>query len=410
MTEYRVARAWQDARVAKIWAGSNEIMKELIGRDLGSSGHELTPKSRRWRQHGPLMRLMSCDRLDGPDSPSGEPSKDRSPASAPRPRRRRDHRRTAEGAGARPGDSRRHLRRMRRARDEHGGNMARRIAVQLGLDGVSAATVNRFCASSVQTARMAFHAIKAGEGDGVRLGWGGVRLALPQLQGTRVGSDEQPEPGCSSTPAREAAAPRRQRGRGATPVRRACCPTSTSPWDRRRRTSPRLRGISRGRAGRVRRPVSQNLCREGHRERLLRGGDRTGTACQTAPRCGADDGPRAGTTLEAVARLRPVFRADGTVTAGNCCPLNDGAAAVVIMTDTRAAELGLTPLARIVAHRRVSALSPEIMGLGPVEASQRALARAGDDDRRHGAGRDQRGLRRPGDRVLTASWGSTSTG
>src|SRR5215218_5361028 len=84
-----------------------------------------------------------------------------------------------------------------------------------------------------------------------------------------------------------------------------------------------------------------------------------------------DDGPRPGTTMEAVAALPPVFRADGTVTAGNCCPLNDGAAAVVIMSDVRAAELGLRPLARIVATG-VSALSPEIMGLGPVEASRRA--------------------------------------
>jgi acetyl-CoA C-acetyltransferase len=90
----------------------------------------------------------------------------------------------------------------------------------------------------------------------------------------------------------------------------------------------------------------------------------------------ADDGPRPGTTMEAVAALKPVFRPDGTVTAGNCCPLNDGAAAVVIMSDQRAAELGLTPLARIVATG-VSALSPEIMGLGPVEASHRALANAG---------------------------------
>jgi acetyl-CoA C-acetyltransferase len=90
----------------------------------------------------------------------------------------------------------------------------------------------------------------------------------------------------------------------------------------------------------------------------------------------ADDGPRPGTTLEKVAALKPAFRPDGTVTAGNCCPLNDGAAAVVVMSDRRAAELGLTPLARIVASG-VSALSPEIMGLGPVEASKRALARAG---------------------------------
>jgi acetyl-CoA C-acetyltransferase len=88
-----------------------------------------------------------------------------------------------------------------------------------------------------------------------------------------------------------------------------------------------------------------------------------------------DDGPRPGTTIEAVSALKPAFRPDGTVTAGNCCPLNDGAAAVVIMSDRRAAELGLTPLARIVATG-VSALSPEIMGLGPVEASHRALASA----------------------------------
>jgi len=89
-----------------------------------------------------------------------------------------------------------------------------------------------------------------------------------------------------------------------------------------------------------------------------------------------DDGPRPGVTLDAVAGLKPVFRPDGRITAGNCCPLNDGAAAVVIMSDTRARELGLTPLARIVSTG-VTALSPEIMGLGPVEASRQALARAG---------------------------------
>ncbi len=88
-----------------------------------------------------------------------------------------------------------------------------------------------------------------------------------------------------------------------------------------------------------------------------------------------DDGPRAGVTYDAVADLKPVFRPDGVVTAANCCPLNDGAAAVVIMSDTKAKELGLTPLARIVSTG-VTGLSPEIMGLGPVEASKQALARA----------------------------------
>ena len=89
-----------------------------------------------------------------------------------------------------------------------------------------------------------------------------------------------------------------------------------------------------------------------------------------------DDGPRAGVTMGAVAQLKPVFRPDGRVTAGNCCPLNDGAAAVVVMSDVKARELGITPLARIVSTG-VTALSPEIMGLGPVEASNQALRRAG---------------------------------
>jgi acetyl-CoA C-acetyltransferase len=89
-----------------------------------------------------------------------------------------------------------------------------------------------------------------------------------------------------------------------------------------------------------------------------------------------DDGPRAGVTLEAVSELKPVFRPDGRITAGNCCPLNDGAAAVVVMSDTKARELGITPLARIVSTG-VTGLSPEIMGLGPVEASGQALRRAG---------------------------------
>ena len=90
----------------------------------------------------------------------------------------------------------------------------------------------------------------------------------------------------------------------------------------------------------------------------------------------ADDGPRAGVTYEAVADLKPVFRPDGVVTAGNCCALNDGAAAVVVMSDTKARELGLTPLARIVSTG-VTGLSPEIMGLGPVEATRQALHHAG---------------------------------
>jgi acetyl-CoA C-acetyltransferase len=89
-----------------------------------------------------------------------------------------------------------------------------------------------------------------------------------------------------------------------------------------------------------------------------------------------DDGPRPGTTVEKLATLKPAFRPDGKVTAGNACPLNDGAAAVIVMSDTRARELGITPLARIVSSG-VTALNPEIMGLGPIEASRQAMKRAG---------------------------------
>jgi acetyl-CoA C-acetyltransferase len=89
-----------------------------------------------------------------------------------------------------------------------------------------------------------------------------------------------------------------------------------------------------------------------------------------------DDGIRAGTTKEKLAELKPAFRPDGTVTAGNACPLNDGAAAVLVMSDTKAKALGLTPLARIVSSG-VSGLNPEIMGLGPIEACRQALGRAG---------------------------------
>ena len=124
-----------------------------------------------------------------------------------------------------------------------------------------------------------------------------------------------------------------------------------------------------------------------------------------------DDGIRAGTTVEGLAKLKPVFRPDGTVTAGNACPLNDGAAAVIVMSDTKAKELGITPLARIVSSG-VSALNPEIMGLGPIEACRQALQARRQDDRRHRPRRDQRGLRRAGDPVghaTSASRGRSST-
>ncbi len=258
-------------------------------------------------------------------------------------------------------------------RDEHGGNLGRRVAVQLGLDQVPAVTVNRFCASSAQTARMAFHAIKAGEGDAFVSA--GVECVSRYVGFGSAGVDA---PG-SHNPA-FAAAERRTMATA----------TSNAPWH-----DPREDGelpdiyIAMGQtAENV--AVSRGISRREQDEFGVRSQNRAEQAIAdgffaaeispvTRPDgqvVSTDDGPRPGTTLDGIAGLKPVFRPDGTVTAGNCCPLNDGAAAVVIMSDARAAALGLTPLARIVATG-VSALSPEIMGLGPVEASRRALARAG---------------------------------
>ena len=258
-------------------------------------------------------------------------------------------------------------------RDEHGGNMARRVAVQLGLDGVPAATINRFCASSVQTARMAFHAIKAEEGHAYVSA--GVECVSRYRSFGSAGVD-----------ATDTQNPIFADAGGRT---RATAETN-EPWH-----DPRLDGqlpdiyIAMGQtaenvatAYQISRAEqdefgvrSQNLA-----EKAIANGvfadEISPVTLPDGRLVSTDDGPRPGTTLEAVSALKPVFRPDGTVTAGNCCPLNDGAAAVVIMSELRAAELGLTPLARIVATG-VSALSPEIMGLGPIEASRRALERAG---------------------------------
>ncbi|TDD71065.1 acetyl-CoA C-acetyltransferase [Jiangella aurantiaca] len=258
-------------------------------------------------------------------------------------------------------------------RDEQGGNVARRIAVQLGLDGVPAATINRFCASSVQTARMAFHAIRAGEGDvfvsaGVEcvsryVGFGGAGVDPVETQNP-VFADAQ------ARTARYAATnetwhdPRAdgeladiyiQMGQTAENVATAVGVT--------RADQDEFAVLSQARA--------EQAMKDGFFAREI-----VPITRPDGQVVDSDDSPRPGTTLEKLAALQPVFRPDGTVTAGNCTPLNDGAAAVVIMSDTRARELGLAPLARIVATA-ASALSPEIMGLGPVEASRRVLARAG---------------------------------
>jgi acetyl-CoA C-acetyltransferase len=258
-------------------------------------------------------------------------------------------------------------------RDEHGGNMARRIAVQLGWDQTPATTINRFCASSVQTARMAFHAIKAGEGDifvssGVECvsryrNFGSAGVDAADTQNPLFADAQQRTLKYADTndtwhdPRADGQLPDIYIAMGQTAENVAT-----------------LRGISRADqdAFGVR---SQNLAEESIRTGFF-AREITPVELPDGTIVTTDDGPRPGTTLEKVSQLQPVFRANGTVTAGNCCPLNDGAAAVVIMSDTKARELGLTPLARIVATG-VSALSPEVMGLGPVDATRQALARAG---------------------------------
>ncbi len=256
---------------------------------------------------------------------------------------------------------------------EQGVNMARRVAVALGFDGLPGTTVNRFCASSVQTSRMAFHAIRAGEGHAFVSAGVECVSRYPAFAGAGGGGEEYVNPVFDQARERTAAtAVSNQTWRD--PREDGLLPDVYIAMGQTAENLATSRGISRAEQDEfgVR---SQNLA-----EKAIANGffDREIVPVSTPDGTvvSRDDGPRPGVTLEGVAGLRTVFRENGTVTAGNCCPLNDGAAAVVIMSDTRAAELGITPLARIVSTG-VSALSPEIMGLGPVEASRRALALAG---------------------------------
>ncbi|HXF19032.1 MAG TPA: acetyl-CoA C-acetyltransferase [Streptosporangiaceae bacterium] len=255
---------------------------------------------------------------------------------------------------------------------EQGFNMARVVAVLLGYDHLPGTTITRYCSSSLQTTRMAFHAIKAGEGD-VFIS-AGVECVSRFTAGS---SDSWPDTHNQSYAGAEARSAQRA-GAGAPvwhdPREDGAIPDIYIAMGQTAENLAQLRGITRAAQDEfgVR---SQNLA-----EKALANGfwqrDITPVTLPDGTVVSADDGPRPGTTLEKVAALQPVFRPDGTVTAGNCCPLNDGAAAVVVMSDIKAAELGITPLARIVSTG-LTALSPEIMGLGPVEASRQALSRAG---------------------------------
>jgi acetyl-CoA C-acetyltransferase len=255
---------------------------------------------------------------------------------------------------------------------ESGNNMGRIVNILNGMDDVPGATLTRYCASSVQTTRMAFHAIKAGEGD-VFIS-AGVEMVSRFAKGT---SDHWPDtnnPLFDEAKARTANAAENGATEWHDPRDDGTLPDIYIAMGQTAENLALLRNLDRKELDEfgVR---SQNLAEkaiaDGFWEREI-----TPVTTPDGTLVTKDDGPRAGVTYEAVSQLDPVFRPDGVVTAGNCCPLNDGAAAVVIMSDTKAAELGLTPLARIVATG-VSALSPEIMGLGPVEATKRALVHAG---------------------------------
>jgi acetyl-CoA C-acetyltransferase len=256
---------------------------------------------------------------------------------------------------------------------KQGVNMARRVAVALGQDSLPGTTVNRFCASSVQTSRMAFHAIRAGEGHAFVSAGVECVSQYPAFTGAGAGREEFLNPIFDKARARtEAVATSNETWHD--PRTDGLLPDVYISMGQTAENLTTSMGITRADQDEfgVR---SQNLAEkaiaDGFFEREITPVTTPGGALVSR-----DDGPRAGVTMEGVAGLQPVFREQGTVTAGNCCPLNDGAAAVVIMSDTRAAELGITPLARIVSTG-VSGLSPEIMGLGPVEASRRALALAG---------------------------------
>jgi acetyl-CoA C-acetyltransferase len=253
---------------------------------------------------------------------------------------------------------------------EAGWNMAKVVNTILGLDTVPGTTITRYCASSVQTTRMALHAIKAGEADiivsaGVeavsRFGAGTTDTeatrnplfhdAIERTVATSISNEKWHDP--------------REDG---------LLPDAYISMGQTAENVATLRGLRREELDAFA-TRSQNLA-----EQQIAAGfwarEITPITLPDGTVISADDGPRAGVTYDAMAALKPVFRENGVNTAGNSCPLNDGAAAVVIMSDTKAAELGLTPLARVVSTG-VSGLSPEIMGLGPVEASRNALRIAG---------------------------------
>ena len=249
---------------------------------------------------------------------------------------------------------------------EGGFNIARVVAVLAGLDDVPGVTVNRYCSSSLQTIRMAYHAIKAGEGDCF------ISAGVETVSRYSSGASDV-APNAIFKPSGERTKLRAQGGQPAwTPP--AGLPDMYIAMGQTAENVVEVEGVTREEMDRfgVR---SQNLACEFVENGFFEA-EITPLVLEDGSVVSKDDGPRPGTNYETVSQLKPVFRPDGTITAGNACPLNDGAAAVMVMSDTRAKQLGITPLARIVSSG-VTGLNPEVMGLGPIEACKQALARAG---------------------------------
>jgi acetyl-CoA C-acetyltransferase len=249
---------------------------------------------------------------------------------------------------------------------ESGTNIARVVALLAGLDNVPGVTVNRYCSSSLQTIRMAAHAIKAGEGDVFIAA--GVETVSRYMNGFADGGPPNPlfAEAQARTAERTNGASSWEPPAGLPDIYIAMGQTAENvvlAENVGRREMDEFAALSQQRA-------------VANQENGYWDGEITPITTPSGAVVTKDDGPRPGTTVEKLAELKPSFRPDGQVTAGNACPLNDGAAAVIVMSDTRAAELGITPLARIVSSG-VTGINPEIMGLGPIEASRQALARAG---------------------------------
>src|SRR4051794_32076289 len=232
---------------------------------------------------------------------------------------------------------------------EQGYNVGRNAQLLAGIDHhVPATTVNRFCASSLQTIRMAFHAIKAGEGDQY------IAAGVEAVSRFPAQAPFDPHPQLDGS---DGAPYNVYIPMGLTAENVAeRCQVSREAQDEWAVTS-QSRAVEARDSGHFDAEIVPVTLADG-------------------TEVARDDGPRPGTTLEKLAELKPAFRPDGTVTAGNACPLNDGAAAVLVMSAEKAEALGLKPKARIVASA-VAAIRPEIMGLGPIPAVKAVLAQAG---------------------------------